>query len=110
MQSFHQFQNERILPEIKFKLSEALEEFQSINIPDNKLIRKKKKLQKQKDVINKEIRKIVSQPQNIVPFLVPGRLIRVQVQSIDDNEEVQDWGWGIVVNFTKQKLNPKNLQ
>lgn len=64
---------------------------------------------RQKDTIGKEIRKIVSQPQNIVPFLVPGRLIKVQVQSIGDNEESQDWGWGIVVNFTKQKLNPKNL-
>ena len=24
--------------------------------------------------------------------------------------EQQDWGWGILVNFTKQRLNPKNLQ
>ena len=52
----------------------------------------------------------MSQPQNIVPFLVPGRLIKVQVQSIGEKDEVQEWGWGIVVNFTKQKLNPKNLQ
>lgn len=30
MQSFHQFQNERVLPEIKIKLSNRLEEFQSL--------------------------------------------------------------------------------
>ena len=45
MQSFHQFQNERILPEIKAKLSEKLAEFQQLRtIPQEKLIRKKKNL------------------------------------------------------------------
>lgn len=29
---------------------------------------------------------------------------------MDDPSELQDWGWGILVNFTKQRLNPKNLQ
>ena len=46
MQSFHQFQNERMLPEIKARLSEALEEFQGMKIPEEKLIRKKKKMLK----------------------------------------------------------------
>jgi len=64
----------------------------------------------QREHIGREIRKIVSQPENIVPFLVPGRLIRVQVQSVENPLEQQDWGWGILVNFTKQRLNPKNLQ
>ena len=109
MQSFHQFQNERMLPEIKARLSEALEEFQGMKIPDEKLIRKKKKMLKQRDTVEKEVRRIVSQPQNIVPFLVPGRLIQVQVEGSSENEAAQDWGWGVVVNFTKQKLNPKNL-
>ena len=64
----------------------------------------------QREQVGREIRKIVSQPENIVPFLVPGRLIRIQVQSVENPLEQQDWGWGILVNFTKQKLNPKNLQ
>ena len=46
MQSFHQFQNERMLPEIKARLSEALEEFQGMKIPEENLIRKKKKMLK----------------------------------------------------------------
>ena len=61
MQSFHQFQNERILPEIKAKLSEKLGEFQQLrSIPQEKLIRKKKKLTVQGEQIGREIRKIVS--------------------------------------------------
>lgn len=57
--------------------------------------------------VDKEIRKIVALPENVVPFLVPGRLVRISITS--DSKE-QDWGWGILVNFTKQKINPKNIK
>jgi len=57
--------------------------------------------------VEKEIRKIVALPENVVPFLVPGRLVRISIAS--DSKE-QDWGWGILVNFTKQKINPKNIK
>ena len=40
-------------------------------------------------------------PENIVPFLVPGRLIHVKT-------EKEDWGWGILVNFSKQRITAKN--
>ena len=56
--------------------------------------------------MNAQVRKIVAMPENVVPFLVPGRLIRV---SILNGTLEQDWGWGILVNFTKQKINPKNM-
>lgn len=49
-----------MLPEIKARLSEALEEFQGMKIPDEKLIRKKKKMLKQKATVEKEVRRIVS--------------------------------------------------
>jgi hypothetical protein len=48
--------------------------------------------------VDKEIRKIVALPENVVPFLVPGRLVRI---SITTEEKEKDWGWGILVNFTK---------
>ena len=57
--------------------------------------------------MDKEIRKIVALPENVVPFLVPGRLLSISIAS--DSKE-QDWGWGILVNFTKQKINPKNIK
>lgn len=59
--------------------------------------------------VDSEIRKIFTLPENIVPFLVPGRLIRVCVTNSETNLE-QDWGWGILVNFTKQRINPKNIK
>ena len=59
--------------------------------------------------IDREIRKIVALPENVVPFLVPGRLIKISILNGVDNKE-QDWGWGILVNFTKQKINLKNIK
>lgn len=93
-------------------MSDCLAEFQSINekIPQSnqQSIRKKTTLVDHKAKIDREIRKIVTLPENVVPFLVPGRLIRISIASSDQKE--QDWGWGILVNFTKQKINPKNIK
>lgn len=40
-------------------------------------------------------------PENCVPFLLPGRIIHVKT-------EKDDWGWGILANFSKQKITAKN--
>ena len=42
------------------------------------------------------------EPENIVPFLVPGRLIKIKSDDVD-------WGWGILVSWTKQRINPKKF-
>jgi ATP-dependent RNA helicase DOB1 len=52
--------------------------------------------------LNEETRKIIFTPENIVPFLVPGRIIKIKHESTD-------WGWGIVVNFNKQNIKPKSI-
>ena len=59
-------------------------------------------------------------PENIVPFLVPGRFIRVlqsENTSSDENDNTAtttadgklDWGWGVVIAFQKQRINPKKF-
>jgi len=50
--------------------------------------------------IDREIRKIVALPENVVPFLVQGRLIKISIAN-SETGKVVDWGWGILVNFTK---------
>jgi len=37
--------------------------------------------------VNKEIRKIVALPENVVPFLVPGRLIKISIAGSDSKKE-----------------------
>lgn len=41
-----------------------------------------------------------------MPFLVPGRFIKINQQ---DNNDTQSWGWGVVVSFSKQRINPKKF-
>ena len=76
-------------------------EYKSINIQDENLIKRKQKLKNQKKQIENEIQKIVAKPENIVPFLVPGRLIHVKTNK-------DDWGWGVLVSFSKQRITAKN--
>ena len=39
--------------------------------------------------------------QNIIPWLVPGRMVKVK-------DEKTDWGWGIVVHWRKYKIDVKH--
>lgn len=48
--------------------------------------------------INTKIHVIVCTPENVLPFLMIGRLVFIK------KEEVE-WGWGIVLNFNKKKMN-----
>lgn len=102
-----------MLPELKSKLSVCLAEFQEINlkIPESSQIsiRKKNILVDHLHKVDREIRKIVALPENVVPFLVPGRLLKIAILNTETQVE-QNWGWGILVNFTKQKINPKNIK
>jgi ATP-dependent RNA helicase DOB1 len=113
LQSFHQFQSERGLPALKQRLDDALTEFTSLNIPNEGLIRHRRKLENQLESVRSEVRTIVAEPENVVPFLAPGRLIRVSLSSGSENssdDTAKEWGWGILVNFTKQRINAKNIQ
>jgi hypothetical protein len=61
-----------------------LAEFKALNqaIPQTSQtsIRRKTQLQSHLKTVDREIRKIVTLPENIVPFLVQGRLIKVSIQ------------------------------
>jgi ATP-dependent RNA helicase DOB1 len=56
-------------------------------------LKKQSLIEKQKE-IKDEIRKIVIKPENIVPFLVPGRVIHIKTGK-------DDWGWGVLSSFSK---------
>ena len=77
MKSFHQFQNERELPQLKKNLEESLTEFRSIKIEGEDRLEKQAKLKDQKIKVDLAINDIVCLPENIVPFLVPGRFIKI---------------------------------
>jgi ATP-dependent RNA helicase DOB1 len=78
MHSFHQFQQERMCPQLKKVLMEKLAEFKSLKVTDEAKIKRKKKLVEQGKQIDEEIRKIMVKEENIIPFLQQGRLIQVK--------------------------------
>lgn len=95
--SFHQFQSESSVPVMKTKLKELYEKLISPEM--NEDIKHETELRSMincrvlLEKYNDEISKIISKPENLVPFLCPGRLIKIK-----------NWGWGIAVNFTKKSL------
>jgi len=58
-----------------------LSEYQSITgeLGDQKAIRQKNRLQKHSLKMDRQIRKIITKPENIVPFFSPGRLVRIKI-------------------------------
>jgi ATP-dependent RNA helicase DOB1 len=61
--------------------------------------------------LKKDVRDIVLSPKHVLPFLQPGRLVRIlcgtdesATFSIDENVS-----WGIIINFEKVKSNGEGI-
>lgn len=78
-------------------------EYRAVGMCDEVNVRRKMRLVSKLKDIEAQIREIVTRPENIVPFLVSGRVIHVKT-------ETDDWGWGILAGFTKQRLKAKNKE
>jgi ATP-dependent RNA helicase DOB1 len=95
--SFHQFQCESSVPAMKEKLKELHEKFISPEMNQNEenenILREILAYKIQIEKYKEDISKIIAKPENLVPFLAPGRLLKIR-----------NWGWGAVVNFSKKTL------
>jgi rRNA-processing arch domain len=65
------------LPQLKRKLEESVGEMKSIKIDGEDKLEKLAKLKDQSGKVETAINEIVCLPENIVPFLVPGRFIKI---------------------------------
>ncbi|KAB0381177.1 hypothetical protein FD755_008961 [Muntiacus reevesi] len=74
---------------LKEKVKNSKEQYNKLVIPNEESLAK----------LGKEIEEYIHKPKYCLPFLQPGRLVKV-------NSEGDDFGWGVVVNFSK-KLNVK---
>jgi ATP-dependent RNA helicase DOB1 len=72
----------------------------SIVIPDEDNIADYYDLRQQLDILNKDLRDVLNHPTYALPFLQPGRLVRVKHDDLD-------FGWGVVVNYQK-RVGTKN--
>eukprot|EP00033_Pygsuia_biforma_P000792 GCRY01000924.1.p1 GENE.GCRY01000924.1~~GCRY01000924.1.p1 ORF type:complete len:1040 (-),score=392.45 GCRY01000924.1:28-3147(-) len=96
--SFYQFQHQRSIPSLHQKIADMDSQIEKINIKDEKEILEYYMLKNQAETLKMEVRKTLVQPQYALPFLNPGRLVKVQ-------KGPEDWGWGVVVSFHKKMEN-----
>uniref|UniRef100_A0A8C8K3F4 Exosome RNA helicase MTR4 n=1 Tax=Oncorhynchus tshawytscha TaxID=74940 RepID=A0A8C8K3F4_ONCTS len=93
--SFYQFQHYRAVPGVVEKMGKLEKMYNAIEIPNEESVVTYYKIRQQLAKLGKEIEEFVHKPKYCLPFLQPGRLVKVK------NEEV-DFGWGVVVNFSKK--------
>ncbi|KAL6096723.1 mtrex [Pungitius sinensis] len=97
--SFYQFQHYRALPGVVERIKKYEKEYHRIDIPNEEHVFTYFKIRQQLAKLAQEIQEFTHKPKYCLPFLQPGRLVKVK------NEDA-DFGWGIVVNFSK-KTNVK---
>ncbi|XP_050320813.1 exosome RNA helicase MTR4 isoform X1 [Bactrocera neohumeralis] len=99
--SFFQFQNQSSIPELYKQVQDKQNELAKIKISEEHSVASYHHIREQLDSYGKQFKRWITKPEYLVPFLQPGRLIKVQ-------NEKDEFDWGIVVNFKKQTNNAKN--
>ncbi|KAI8043203.1 exosome RNA helicase MTR4 [Drosophila gunungcola] len=99
--SFYQFQNQAALPGLHDQVEQKTLELNKLSIKDEHNIASYHHIRSQLDHHGKEFRQWLTKPQYLLPFLQPGRLVKVSAGS-------QEYDWGIVLNFKKQDQSRKN--
>ncbi|KAF6760384.1 rRNA-processing arch domain-containing protein [Ephemerocybe angulata] len=97
---FFQFQSNAGIPKLEEELAQEQEAQNAIVIPDENLVAQYYEYRQQLDRLSADFREVVTHPAYSLPFMRPGRLVKVKHQKLD-------FGWGVVVNYQK-RLAPKN--
>ena len=94
--SFHQFQNYSNIPQIYNNVKTLEEKVAGMKVPMEEEVSSYSRLRDQLTALGKEFHGWLTKPQYIVPFLQPGRLVRIKSGD-------QEFGWGAIVNMKRQK-------
>ncbi|NXD05645.1 MTREX helicase, partial [Certhia familiaris] len=94
--SFYQFQHYRTIPEIVERVNNLEAQYNKIIIPNEENVVIYYRIRQQLAKLGKDIEEYIHKPKYCLPFLQPGRLIKVV------KNEGDDYGWGVVVNFSKK--------
>jgi ATP-dependent RNA helicase DOB1 len=94
--SFYQYQSERLRPQLEEELKAIENQRDSVIVENERLVSDYYEARKELENIRDQIRQEITTPVYAVPYLQPGRLVRVR-----DGQD--DWGWGVVVNYQKKK-------
>ena len=81
------------------ELQREEEKRQVIVVPDEELVAEYYDFRQQLDQMAADFKDVITHPNYSLPFLQPGRLVKVKHQKLD-------FGWGVIVNYQK-RLPPK---
>ncbi|KAI1709969.1 rRNA-processing arch domain-containing protein [Ditylenchus destructor] len=98
--SFFQFQNYTSLPTFHQELKDAKQRLERCHVDRLLEVQGYHTLEKTIESLRQSIRDRVLKPRHVVPYLNPGRVIRIKWQNID-------FGWGVLLSYKKQP-NPLN--
>ncbi|CAI4224198.1 unnamed protein product [Auanema sp. JU1783] len=96
--SFRRFQALCETPKLTEELKEKEQEIRRIVVEKESEIQALVDMEKQMKALTEAVKKIVTQPKYLVPFLHAGRLLHIKAGP-------HDFGWGTLVNFAR-KSNP----
>ncbi|XP_046629808.1 exosome RNA helicase MTR4 [Neodiprion virginianus] len=96
--SFFQFQNQANIPELYNKVKNLQQLHDSIVIDKVVQVSSYHQIRDQLDKLGNEFRMYLTKPEYLIPFLQPGRLVKVK-------NEIAEFDWGIIVNFKKKSPN-----
>lgn len=98
--SFHQFQDIASVSGLERELLVREAERSMLVVPKQALIQEYHELRRQIDVYRDDMRDTINHPNYCLPFMQPGRLVKVKYQD-------HDFGWGAVVNYSSRRSNVK---
>ncbi|KAI0821075.1 rRNA-processing arch domain-containing protein [Irpex lacteus] len=97
---FFQFQSSAGVPLLEDELRREEEKKTTMVIEDEPLIAEYYEYRQQLDQMGADFREVITHPNYSVPFLQPGRLVKIKYKDLD-------FGWGVIINYQK-RLPPKN--
>ena len=99
---FKQFQRMHSVPNLQKEIRELEETKAEYVIEDEETIADYFAIRRQLEVLKGDLRYVINHPNYSLPFLQPGRLVRV-------SHGASDFGWGCIVNYNK-RLGPRNSE
>ncbi|CDH60117.1 atp dependent rna helicase [Lichtheimia corymbifera JMRC:FSU:9682] len=93
---FYTFQNDANIPQYQRELLLLEKERDAVKIEQEDEIQSYYEIRKQLESYKQDVRDVVNHPSYCLPFMQPGRLVRIKHLDMD-------FGWGAVVNYSRAK-------
>ncbi|KAJ2899221.1 ATP-dependent RNA helicase mtr4 [Coemansia aciculifera] len=95
--SFHQFQSRAAIPRLEAEADGLARDLDRMAIADEPSVKRFYDIRTQLDALSRDVARVIVHPSNALPFLQPGRLVRVNTGGLD-------FGWGCVTSFQRKAL------